>query len=193
GGVVIVLDQFFADEDGVFEVVTAPGKERDQNVASESQFTTLSARTVGQNLGLLHTIAYTNERLLADASVLIRTLEFNQLVDVRAHFAAKHAGMVGLDTHDDALGVDLIDDTFAAAEHHCSGVAGGNAFHASADERRFAANQRHSLALHVGTHERAVGVVVLEERDQAGGYRDELFWRNVDIIDFLAALPHEDS
>ena len=29
--------------------------------------------------------------------------------------------MVGLDTHDDALGVDLIDDAFAAAEHHRSG------------------------------------------------------------------------
>ena len=35
-----------------------------------------------------------------------------------------------------------------------------------ADERRGGPQQRHGLALHVGAHERAVGVVVLEERDQ---------------------------
>src|SRR6202051_2237410 len=78
GGVVVDLHQLFADEDGVFEVVAAPRKERDQHVAPESQFTALGARTVCQNLDLLHTVANTNERLLADARVLVRTLEFNR-------------------------------------------------------------------------------------------------------------------
>ncbi len=89
---------------------------------------------------LFHTVANTNERLLADASVLVGTLEFDQLVDVRAYFAAEHAGVVGLDAHDNALGVHLIDDAFTAAEHYRSGIARGNAFHAGADERRFAAD-----------------------------------------------------
>ena len=34
--VVVVLDQLFADQDGVFEVVAAPGKERDQDVAARA-------------------------------------------------------------------------------------------------------------------------------------------------------------
>jgi len=159
-GVVVVLDQLFADQDGVFEVVTTPGYEGHKHVAAECKFTALRARTVGKNLALLHTVAHANQRLLADASVLVRTLELDELIDVRAHFAAKHARMVGLHAHDDALGVDLIDDTFALAQHHCAGIARGDAFHAGADKRRFALDQRHRLALHVGTHQRAVGVVI---------------------------------
>ena len=36
-GVVILFDQLLADQDGVFEVVTAPGQEGDQNVAAQGQ------------------------------------------------------------------------------------------------------------------------------------------------------------
>ncbi len=77
--------------------------------------------------------------------------------------------------------------------HHRAGIAGRYAFHARADQRGFPANQRHGLALHVRTHERAVGVVVFQERNQAGRHRDELFRRNVDVVHFLAALQNEVS
>src|SRR5439155_9677455 len=93
--VVVVLDQLFADQDGVFEVVTTPWHKRHQDVAAESELAALRARTVGKNLALLHTVAHANQRLLADASVLVRTLELDELVDVSAHFAAKHAGVIG--------------------------------------------------------------------------------------------------
>src|SRR6202521_5971455 len=190
-GVVIVLDQLFADQDGVFEVVAAPGEEGHENVAAESKLPAFRARAVGKYLPLLHAVAYANQRLLADASVLVRTLELDELIDVRSHFAAEHAGVVGLHAPDAATGVDLIDDAFALAEHDRAGIARGDAFHAGADERRFALDERHGLALHVGTHERAVGVVVFEERNQAGGHGNELLRRNVDVIDFIAALENE--
>ena len=62
-----------------------------------------------------------------------------------------------------------------------------------------AAQERHGLPLHVGAHERAVGVVVLEERDQRGRDRNELLRRHVHVLDFVgrheadlaAAGPHE--
>src|SRR6267143_1485687 len=190
-GVVVVLDQLFADQDGVFEVVAAPREEGHENVAAESEFPAFRARAVGKNLPLLHAVAYANQRLLADASVLVRTLELDELIDVRSHFAAEHAGVIGLHAHDDALGVDLIDDAFALAEHDRAGIARGDTLHASADERRFALDERHSLALHVGTHECAVGVVVFEERNQAGSHRNELLRRNVDVVDLIAALEDE--
>src|SRR5204863_787752 len=81
--VVVVLDQLFADQDGVFEVVAAPGHEGHEHVAAKSKFTALRARTIGKNLALLHTVADSNQRLLADTSVLVRTLEFDELIDVR--------------------------------------------------------------------------------------------------------------
>src|SRR5208283_1259474 len=122
---------------------------------------------------------------------LVGALELGQRVDVGAHFAAENAGVIAFDADDDALRVNLVDDAVALAEHDRAGVASGDAFHAGADQWSFATNQRHRLALHVRTHQSAVGVVVLEERNQAGGDGDELLWRDVDIIDFIAMLQHE--
>src|SRR5580704_3008835 len=190
-GVVVVLDQLIAHENGVFEVVPAPWNEGDEYVASESEFAAFGARTVREDLSLLHAVAYANQRLLVDASVLVGTLEFDELIDVSADFTAEHAGVIGLDANDDAFGVDLIDDAIALAEHDRARIASGDALHAGTDERSISANQRNGLALHVRTHQRAVGVVVLEERNQAGGDGDELLWRNVDVVDFIAALQHE--
>ena len=59
------------------------------------------------------------------------------------------------------------------------------AFEAGADERRFGNEKRHALALHVGSHECPVCVVVFEERDQTRGNRDNLFWRDVHVLDFV--------
>ena len=63
--------------------------------------------------------------------------------------------------------------------------------HAGADERRLGADQRHRLALHVRAHQRAVCVVVLEERDQRRRHRNQLLWRDVDQVDVLRPLHHE--
>ena len=92
---------------------------------------------------------------------------------------------------DDAGRVDLVDDARAAGDDRDAGVARDRLLHAGADERRLGADQRHRLALHVRAHQRAVGVVVLEERDQRRGHRDELLRRDVDQVDVLRPLHHE--
>ncbi len=71
GRVVVVLDQLLADQDGVFEVVAAPGKECHQDVAPQRQFATLGARPVSQHLALTDAIAHADQRLLVDAGVLV--------------------------------------------------------------------------------------------------------------------------
>ncbi len=44
-------------------------------------------------------------------------------------------------------------------------------------------DQRHGLPLHVRAHEGAVGVVVLEERNQRRRHADDLLRRDVDVLD----------
>ena len=56
---------------------------------------------------------------------------------------------------------------------------------AGGDDRRLGHQQRHRLALHVRAHQRAVGVVVLQERDQPGGDADHLLRRDVDVLDLV--------
>ena len=63
------------------------------------------------------------------------------------------------------------------------GIARDFAFHSRADERRLGDEQRHPLALHVRAHQRAVRIVVLEERNQAGRDGNELLRRNVHVVD----------
>ena len=84
---------------------------------------------------------------------------------------------------DDALGVDGGDDASLIGNDHNLGVAGNALFDAGADERRLGLEKRHALALHVRTHERAIGVVVLKERNHAGGNGDDLLGRNVHEVD----------
>ena len=174
-GVVVLADQLLGDQDRVLEVVTAPRHEGDQHVAAEAELALLRARTVGDDLPLEHAVALANDRLLVDAGVLVGALELRELIDVRADLTRELRGvMLAFDAHDDALGVDRIDDAVALGQDDGAGVAGGDAFHAGADERSFGDEQRNGLALHVGAHQRAVGVVMLEERNERGGDRDKL-------------------
>src|SRR4029077_8577902 len=62
-GVVVVLDQLFADQDGIFEVVPAPGHESHEHVAAKAEFAAVGARTVSENLRGLDAVAYAHERL----------------------------------------------------------------------------------------------------------------------------------
>ena len=52
-------------------------------------------------------------------------------------------------------------------------------------DRRLGHQQGHGLALHVRTHQRPVGVVVLQERDQAGRDAHHLLGRDVHVLDLL--------
>ena len=92
---------------------------------------------------------------------------------------------------DDAGRVDLVDDAGAAGDDRHAGVARDRLLHAGADQRRLGADQRHRLALHVRAHQRAVGVVVFEERDQRRGDRDQLLRRHVDQVDLLRPAQDE--
>jgi hypothetical protein len=108
---------------------------------------------------------------------------FAERVDVDARL-----GRIGFfrRADNDTLGVHLVDDAGAARGDGGAGVAGHHFFHAGADQRRFGTQQRHGLTLHVRAHERAVGVVVLKERNERRGDRNELLRRHVDEIDAIA-------
>ena len=133
-------------------------------------------------------VADFHKRALVDAGVLVRALEFQKVVDVDA--GGRGRGLLGRADHDTRR-IDLVDDPRAPGDDRHAGIARDPFLHAGADERRLGADQRHRLALHVGSHQGAVGVVVLEERDQRRGDRNELLRRDVDQIDILRLAQDE--
>ena len=133
-------------------------------------------------------VAALDDRALVDVRVLVRALVLDQVVDVDADLA-RHRLLV-VDADDDAVGVDVVDHAAALGGDDGARVLRGDALDAGADERLLRAQRRHGLALHVRAHQRAVRVVVLEERHERGGDRDDLRRRDVHVLDALGRGQH---
>ena len=84
-----------------------------------------------------------------------------------------------------------VHDAVPLGDDQRAGVAGDLLLQAGADERRLRPEQRHRLALHVRAHQGAVGVVVLEERDQGGGRADDLVRRDVHVLHLVRLHDRE--
>ncbi len=172
----------------IFEVVAVPRHERAKHVAAERELAELRRGTVGDDVAGLHLIADAHERALRDAGVLVRALELQQVVDIDA---GRFRRRIFRRANDDAHTVDLVDDAGAASDDRDAQIPRHGLFHAGADQRRVGLDQRHRLALHVRAHQRAVGVVILEERNECRRDRNELLRRNIEEVDVLRACHDE--
>jgi hypothetical protein len=171
----VVLDDAFGDDDRVLEVEALERHERHQQVRTERELAVVGRAAVGEHVAGLELVAQAHDRLVVDERALVRAHELRQRVVVLA--------VLRLD--DDALGVDVHDRARPGGDDDVARVDGGAVLEAGADERRLTHEQRNRLALHVRAHQGAVRVVVLEERDQRRGDRDDLRRRDVHQVDVL--------
>ncbi len=93
--------------------------------------------------------------------------------------------------NDDTRGIDRVDHAAAARDDRHARVDRNRTLHAGADQRRFGAQRRNSLTLHVRAHQGAVRVVVLEERNQRRRDRNDLLRRNVHVLNLVRRRQHE--
>ncbi len=91
----------------------------------------------------------------------------------------------------DLVGVDLDDLAGSPGDDDVAGIDRGPELHAGADVGSLGRQQRHSLALHVRAHQGAVGVVVLEERDERRRDRHELRRVDVHVVDLVGRYRHD--
>ena len=160
-GVNVVFDHALGDDDGIFEVVTVPRHERDENVTTDGEFAVFGVRSVGEDLALLDLLAFLDDWLLVDAGTGVGTHELPQRI---GHDALLHVGTDGLRIAQELLfrnrqgAVWSGDNDFRSrsgnnavgfGNHHRAGIAGGLAFETGTDERRLGNEKRHALALHV--------------------------------------------
>ena len=108
-----------------------------------------------------------NDRLVVDAGILVGAAILGHAVFVVFDITQFTGLDFDLRPNDDLVGVDIHDRAGTPRAYHHAGIERHFALHAGADNRRFGLQQRNRLALHVRTHQRAVGVVMLQERNQA--------------------------
>ena len=171
-GVAIVSDNLFRNQDRVFEVVAVPRHKGDQHVLAERELAQVSRRTVGKHVARSHQIAAAHDRALVDVGVLVRAGVLDQVVDVDTDFAGDVFFVI--DANHDAIGVDVVDHAATQGLNGRPGVDRDSALNTSTDDGLFRTQARHGLTLHVGAHQRAVCVIVLEERDERSGDGNDL-------------------
>ena len=93
------------------------------------------------------------------------------------------AGQIPVFGDHDALRIDRGNDAGGFRHDDDLRVARDALLDAGAHEGGLRLQQRHALALHVGAHERAIRIVVLEEGNHAGGDRNHLLGRHVHQVD----------
>nr|AHE14888.1 hypothetical protein asmbl_9 [uncultured bacterium] len=172
----VVLHEALRQDDRVLVVVALPRHEGDEQVLAQRHLALVGARPVGDDLTDLDPLALLDDRGLVDRGALVRAAELQQPVGLPG-------AVVGHDG--DVVGGGVLDHTGLLGHHDVAGVHGRTQLHAGADQRGLAAQQRHRLTLHVRAHERAVGVVVLEERDHRRRDRGHLPRRDVHVVDVL--------
>ena len=170
----VVLGDALGDQDRVLEVVALPRHERDEHVLAERELAHVGRGTVGEDVARLHAA----RRRGRSASGCSRcsgssagTCRAGRCPGPRPPSPSARTTMRVAST--------LSTTPSRLATTHTPESRATLRFHAGADERRVACGERHGLALHVRAHERAVGVVVLEERNERRGDRHQLVRRDV--------------
>ena len=146
----------------------------------QRQFAHVGGRPVGQHIATRHHFAHLHQWSLINAGVLVGAGVFGQVVDVYARLARLGFGVIH--SHHDASGVHRIHYSTALGDHTHPGIARHDPFHAGADQRLIGAQGGHGLPLHIGTHQRPVGVVVFQERNQCRRDRNDLLGRHIHVL-----------
>ena len=171
---ILTLDTL-RDHDGILEVVPLPGHERHFQVAAQGQLAVLRRVTLGQDLPLHDLVARQYGGLERDGGILVRTAVTRKFVGRDFRFERGQYLVFRTLVFDLYLGSVGENDLAVALGHNLDAAVGDHILlDTRADDRGFRCHQGHGLAHHVRAHQRTVGVVVLEERDEAGRNRSDL-------------------
>ena len=192
----ILAHKALVDEDRVLEVVAAPAHERDEQVLTERELALVCRGAVCEAVAGLDLLALLDDGLLVEARAGVAAAKLLEVVAPHALLGVVlELGLAGrkravLGDHDE-IGRDVGDRAALESRHDDAAVLGGDALETGADIRTLGRHERHALAHHVRAHERAVRVVVLEERNEAGRDGDDLHRRDVHVLDLVRGLVAE--
>ena len=162
--IAVVCSYFFRNQNRVFVVVTVPWHEGDGHVLTQSQLAQVGRCTVGHQVTTLQHIACFYGRTLVDVGRLVRTSEFNQVINIDTHFTCSR--FIIMNTNYNAVGIYILNHTTTAGNDCSCRVNGNRALDTGTNHWFFRAQTRYGLTLHVGTHQCTVRVIMFQEWNQ---------------------------
>ena len=171
GGEDILANESLADDDRVFVVVTLPRHVGHDHVLAERELALIGGHGVGNHLARCDAVAHHHRRAVVEAGPLVRANELQQDVAIEVLLAGR---LIWL--NNDQVCGNGGNHTRTSSNDHLAGVARRATLNASANDWGVRLEERHRLTHHVRTHQRAVCVVMLKERNQRRSNGDNLLW-----------------
>ena len=184
GSEYIILNKTFTHNDRILIVVSIPCHESYDNVTTKRKFSFFHRWSVCKNITRFHTVSYFNNRTLVIASTLVGTNEVFKLIDRKSPLTSLPS----------IVSIRRTRISFAST---CSTIPSYFATTAAPESRADMCSipvptngasgfsKRNSLTLHVRSHKRTVGVIIFKERDTCSRSGNNLFRRNIHVIDLF--------
>ena len=173
GCIDILSHKPLTDQYRILIVIPFPGHKADQRILTERQFAKRRGRTVGNNFSGFYMVALFHDRLLVITVGLVTSHKLGQMVLVLLPVITDHLNDPGR---------HIGNRTAFSRNHTNARVHSRLLLHTCTDRRSLREQKRYRLTLHVGTHQRAVGIIVLQERDQRRRHREYHLGRHVHIV-----------
>ena len=177
-GIDILLHQTLREQDSVLVVVPLPGHKANQRILAQGNLAVVRGRAVGDHLAGFHMIPLIDDRLLVIAVRLVASLKFRKTVHVPVP--------VRIPLDHNLIRRRALDHAGILSQHAHAGVHGRLALDTGSDNGCLGGQERHGLTLHVGTHQRAVRIVIFQERNHGGRHRENHLRGNVHQINSLS-------
>ncbi|OQA30413.1 MAG: hypothetical protein BWY57_02856 [Betaproteobacteria bacterium ADurb.Bin341] len=180
-GVPILRHHPLRNQNGIFEVVAVPGHEGNQHVLAQGQLAGIGRGAIRHHVPLGDMIAHLDDGTLIDIGILVGAGVLDQIIDIDPDLTGNC--LVVIDPHHDTRSIDIIDNPPPQSDHGSTRVHRHGTLDSGPDQRLLRTQTGHSLTLHVGTHQGAVGIVMFQEGNERSRHRHDLARRHVHVID----------
>ena len=182
----IFTNHTFVEHDSILVVVTLPRHERHFQVTSESKFSLFGCITFCQDIAFLYALTFWADRAQVDSCALVRLTELRNSIFFNWIFKAYEFFVFSTVVADaDDACIDKFDNAGTFGHNLSTWIVYKLSFNTGTHNRSLATKQWNCLAHHVRTHQRTVGVVVFQERNQRCRDRCNLHRRYVHQLYFF--------
>ena len=158
------------EHDSVLVIVAFPRHISHKKVASESKFTVLCSISFCQDIAFLDPLSLVADWTKVDCHILVGTAELRYSVFLERRLKAyKLFFLRTVIKYSYGCSVNVLNNTIALGSNHCTRINTDLTLYTSSYDRSLIVKQRNGLAHHIAAHQCAVRVVMLQERNQAGG------------------------
>ena len=176
----VFLNNTLRNKNRVLKVVAIPRHERNSHILTKRQLAHVNGRTIRHHITTSDLLALTDQRLLVDTGVLVGTDVLSQVVDIDASITCLN--LVVVYTNNNTTRINTLDYAATFSDNTHTRVLRNDSLDTSTYNRLFRSQCRHSLTLHVRTHQCTVRVIMLQERNQGCSNRYNLTRTYVHII-----------